>query len=151
LTLSIIGSKIDGKDMKTASFNGTENIIQNYCITFTHNFNHQHSRIKNSFVIKAAEVNKEQALKIAEILFPDYTDIQIETIENDVLTLTPLEYQHLCAILRDKRNGILSAADRRIKDGIEKGPYIETEMDKFLTALLKKMIDRMNQFPIYHT
>jgi hypothetical protein len=127
--------------MKPVSFNGTENIIQNYCVTFTHNFNHKYSRIKNSFIIKAAEVTKEKALKIVEILFPEYTDVQIESIENDTMTLTPSEYDFIRGMLRDKLYTNLRATK----------PYVETEYDKYLLKLIKKMEARMDQFPVYHT
>ena len=133
------------------SFNGTENIIQNYCITFTHNFNHMYSRIKNAFVIKGADVTKEKALQIANILFPDYTDIEIESIENDEMTLTPSEYHFIQGMLRAERQSNLRAAEIRIKEGISQGPYVETEYDKYILHLIKKMEARMDQFPVYHT
>ena len=134
-----------------AGFNGTAHSIQNYCITFTHTFNHKHSRFKNSFVIKGAEITKENALNIAEILFPDYTDIQIESIENDELTLTPAEYEFLHYHLRGQRQTDLRAVELRIKDGTLRGPYIETEHDKYILNLIFKMKSRMKQFPVYHT
>ena len=138
--------------MKTVSFNETENIIQNYCVTFTHNFNHRYSRIKNSFVIKGTEVTKEKALKIAEILFPsEYTDIIIESIDNDELTLTPSEYDFLHGMVRDQRQSSLRAQEHRIREGIQKGPLTDTEYDTYLLNLIKKMKARMNQFPVYHS
>ena len=133
------------------SFNGTENLIQNYCVTFSHNFNHQYSRIKNNFVVKGAPLTKENALKIAEILFPKYTDIIIESIENDENTLTPSEYHFLQGILKEKRQGDLGAAEQRIINGVSNGPYVETDYDKYILMLIKKMEARMDQFPVYHT
>lgn len=123
------------------SFNGTENIIQNYCITFTHAFTHSpYSRIKNSFVIKAADVTMEKAKKVADILFPEYLNIKIESIENDENTLTPAEY----CFIEDKLRGMLPS-----KEDIEKRG--ETEYDKYLLNLIRKMRARMDQFPVYHT
>ena len=123
-----------------ASFNGTENLIQNFCVTFSHNFNHQYSRIKNAFVIKGADVTKESALKVAEILFPKYTDIIIESIENDELTLTPSEYDFIQGVLKDK----LSANKAKPSSA-------ETDYNEYLSMLIKKMTNRMDQFPVYHT
>lgn len=134
-----------------AGFNGTAHDIQNYCITFSHNFNHKYSRFKNSFVIKGAEVTNANALKMAELLFPDYTDIKIESIENDELTLTPSEYEFIYYFMRGKRQADLRAAEERIRNGISIGPYIETEYDKYILNLIRKMEARMKQFPVYHT
>lgn len=115
-------------------------------------FPHSNSRIKNSFVIKAADVDNEKALKIAEILFgEEYTDIQIESIENDNNTLTPSEYGFIRRILEERRQSDLRCAEHRIINGIEKGPYIETEFDKYVLGLIHKMKARMEQFPVYHT
>ena len=139
--------------MKPTSFswNGTENLIQNFCVKFSHNFNHQYSRIHNSFVIKGAPITKENALKIVEILFPKYTDVIIESIENDENTLTPAEYEHLRGMVSDKRHASLRAQEHRIKEGISPGPLTETEHDLYLLNLMKKMAARMEQFPTYHT
>lgn len=136
--------------MKTISFNQTEHIIQNFCVTFSHNFNHKYYRIKNAF-IKGAPVTKENALKVAEILFPEYTDIIIESIDNDELTLTPAEYEYLRSLVRNKRQSSLRTQEERIKDGIQKGPLTDTEHDIYLLGLIKKMDARMDQFPTYHT
>lgn len=136
------------------SFNGTENLIQNYCVTFSHNFGHYltGSRpFRNSFVIKGAEVTKENALKIAEILFPDYTEKQIESIENDENTLTPSEYDFIQGVLKDKMKSDWANQRERISKGIQLAPYEETDYDRYLVMLIKKMQSRMNQFPVYHT
>ena len=130
---------------ETVSFNGTHNNIQNYCVTFTHNFikttlHHTPSRFKNSFVIKAADVDVEKAKKIAEILFPKYTDIEIESVDNDTNTLTPSEYQ----FIRGKLMDLLPSKEEIDKRG-------ETDYDKYLLTLCKKMTTRMQQFPVYHT
>jgi len=61
----------------------TKNLIQNYFVTFTHNFDHKYSRFTNSFKILAADVTKEKALEVANVLFPDCTDIEIVSVEND--------------------------------------------------------------------
>jgi len=136
---------------RPSSFNGTENLIQNFCVTFSHNFNHQYSRIQNHFVIKGAPVTKETALKIAEMLFPDYTDIIIESIENDENTLTPSEYHFLQGMLKEKRQAILRNGELRFKEDPTKGPYVETDYDKYIFMLIEKMQARIHQFPPYHT
>jgi hypothetical protein len=142
--------------MKATSFNGTENLIQNFCITFTHNFNHACSRIKNSFVIKAAAITKENAIKIAEILFPRYTDIEIVSIENDEMTLTPSEYHFIQGILKDRQRERMSASETRQKENPKLAKSWEEnknqqEYDEYLLMLIKKMEARMDQFPVYHT
>ncbi len=134
-----------------ASFNGTENLIQNFCVTFSHTFNYQHSRIKNSFVLKGAPVTKENALQIAKILFPHYTEIVIESIENDEMTLTPSEYHFLQGILKETRQSTLRNGELRFKEDPTRGPYVETEYDEYILHLIKKMEARMDQFPVYHT
>lgn len=123
------------------SFNGTENKIQNYCVTFSHTFDHHFNRFTNSFVIKAGEITNDNAVKIAELLFPDFTDIKIESIENDEKTLTPAEYSYISGVLRDKLY-----SRRRESD-----TYVETEGDKSLLKLIQKMEARMEQFPVYHS
>ena len=138
------------------SFNGTENLIQNFCVTFSHNFNHQYSRIKNTFVVKGAPVTKESALKVAEFLFPKYTDIIIESIENDEKTLTPSEYYFIQGVLKDRQCVRKSAAEERRKENPEIAKAWdedknEKEYDEYLVMLIKKMEARMGQFPVYHT
>ncbi len=142
--------------LKPVSFNGTENIIQNYCVTFSHNFNHQYSRIKNTFVVKGAPLTKESALKIAEILFPEYTDIIIESIENDEKTLTPSEYFFLQGILKDRLYSRRDSAEHRRKENPDLAKSWdenknEQEYDEYLFKLIHKMEARMDQFPVYHT
>lgn len=137
--------------MMTSSFNGTENIIQNYCITFTHNFDHKYSRFKNSFVIKGAEVTKENALKIAEILFPEYTDIIIESVENDEKTLTPSEYHFIQGKLKDNLRSRIAAEEQREKENPESYYRDNPEYNEYILMLIKKMEARMDQFPVYHT
>jgi hypothetical protein len=137
--------------MKPVSFNGTENLIQNYCVTFSHNFDHKYSRFKNMFVIKGAPVTKETALKIVEMLFPDYTDIEIESIENDELTLTPSEYHFIQGVLKDLLRARMSAAEERKKANPDIEQWDETEYNEYLLMLIKKMEARMDQFPVYHT
>jgi hypothetical protein len=137
----------------TKSFNQTEYIIQNYCVTFSHQINYKYSRIQNSFVIKAANVTEEKALKIANILFepPLFTNIEIVSIKNDENTLTPEEYQFLYDMLCNRRQSDMRCAEERISNGISTEPYIETEGDKYIFNLIQKMKTRMSQFPTYHT
>ncbi len=142
--------------MKPVSFNGTENLIQNFCITFSHNFDHKYSRIKNTFVVKGAPITKENALKVAEILFPKYTDIIIESIENDENTLTPSEYDFIQGVLKDRQRTRNFEAEKRRKNNPEvaKGwdeNKSEKNYDEYLQMLIKKMKARMDQFPVYHT
>jgi hypothetical protein len=141
---------------KPVSWCGRPDVIQNFCVTFSHNFNHQYSRITNHFVIKGAPVTKETALKIAEMLFPDYTDIIIESIENDEKTLAPSEYYFLQGMLKEKFHARMDFAAERRKDH----PDItkmwdenkeEKEYNEYLLKLIHKMEARMNQFPVYHT
>jgi hypothetical protein len=134
------------------SFNGTENLIQNYCVTFSHNFGHgkEGTRpFKNSFVIKGADVTKENAVKIAEILFPTFTDIFIESIENDKNTLTPSEYDFIQGILKDKLRAEVAITDSTREKGGEVGLYVD--YNTYLLSLINKMQARMDQFPVYHT
>lgn len=133
-------SDYSGSAKPPPSWNGTENLIQNYCVTFSHNFDHRYSRITNTFVVKGAPLTKETALSLAGILFPRYTDIIIESIENDENTLTPSEYYFIQGILNDK---IMASRGRT--------NYVETEYDKYILKLIKKMSARMHQFPPYHT
>lgn len=142
--------------LKPVGFHDTQDLVQNFCVTFSHNFNHQYSRITNHFVIKGAPVTKENALKIAEILFPEYTDIIIESVENDEKTLTPSEYFFLQGVLKDRLFERKSASEERRKENpeIAKGwdeHEGEKEMDKYLFELIHKMEARMDQFPVYHT
>lgn len=137
-------------------YNKTAHIVQNYCVTFTHNFNHMYSRFKNSFVIKAAEVTPENALKVAEILFPNFTDIQIESIENDTMTLTPSEYDFIQGVLKDKLYLRQDTAERRRRDNPKLAKSYdesenEKEYDEYLFNLIHKMEARMKQFPVYHS
>lgn len=121
------------------SYNGTENLIQNFCVTFRHNFYHKYSFITNSFVIKGANVTEENALKVAGVLFPNYTDIEIVSIKNDELTLTPSEYHFMQGVLKDKL--VVSKTD----------PHAPLNYKEYLVTLIKKMEARMGQFPVYHT
>lgn len=133
------------------SFNGTENLIQNFCITFSHNFDHKYSRIKNTFVVKGAPITKETALKIAELLFPKYTDIIIESVENDENTLTPSEYDFIQGVLKDRLRAKQAAAEKRKQENPEAEQWDESEYNEYLSMLIKKMQTRKGQFPVYHT
>lgn len=124
---------------KPVSWCGRPDVIQNFCVTFSHNFNHQYSRITNTFVIRGAPVTKETAKQVAELLFPTYTDIEITSIENDKNTLTPSEYHFIQGVLKDKLLAHRSSH------------HVEAKYDAYLVMLIKKMEDRMDQFPVYHT
>lgn len=142
--------------LKPVGFHDTQDLVQNFCVTFSHNFNHQYSRIKNNFVVKGAPLTKETALKVAEILFPTYTDIIIESIENDEKTLTPSEYFFLQGVLKDRMFARVSAAEERKKTNPENAKAWEEnpnekEYDAYLFKLIHKMEARMDQFPVYHT
>jgi hypothetical protein len=141
---------------KPVSWCGRPDVIQNFCVTFSHNFNHQYSRIKNHFIVKGAPITKENALKIAEILFPEYTDIIIESIENDNMTLTPSEYYFLQGKLKEEFHERMSHAAERRKDHPDIAKMWdenkeEKEYTEYLLKLIHKMEDRMDQFPVYHT
>lgn len=141
---------------KPVSWCGRPDIIQNFCVTFSHNFDHKYSRIKNHFIIKGAAVTKENALKIAEILFPDYTDIIIESIENDEKTLTPSEYYFLQGMLNERFHARMESAAERRKEQPDIAKMWdenkeEKEYNEYLLMLIKKMEARMDQFPVYHT
>jgi len=140
------------------SFNGTENLIQNFCVKFSHNFDHKYSRIKNHFVIKGAPVTKENALKIAEILFQGkrFTDIIIESVDNDENTLTPSEYHFIQGVLKDRLSARKAESERRMEENPENAKKwdedkSQKEYDEYLLMLIKKMEARMHQFPPYHT
>ena len=138
---------------KTISYNQTEHQIQNYCVTFTHQIDSKHSRIKNSFVIKGANVNKEQALEIAKILFapPIFTNIEIVSVENDENTLTPAEYEFIRGKIKDLYQNSMRSQEINMRTNDITGPVVETEYDKYLNGIVNKMTARMNQFPVYHT
>ena len=140
-------------NMKTISFNGTEHLIQNYCITFSHQIGYEHSRIKNSFVVKGANVTKENALEITKAAFspPMFTNIEIISIENDENTLTPSEYEFIKCKINDLYQSSMRLKELNIINGKSKGPLTESEHDKYLIGIVKKMADRMDQFPVYHT
>lgn len=141
---------------KPVGFHDTIDLVQNFLVTFSHNFNHRYSRIKNHFVIKGADVTKEKALKVAEILFPTYTDIIIESIENDTMTLTPGEYFFLQGKMKEelysRRHGMVERRKANPEWAAVQDAYSqEEEYDDYLLNLIKKMEARMEQFPVYHT
>ena len=115
---------------------------QNNCITISFQYKQNPSAlsIKTCFVIKAAKVDKEQALKIAEILFPDFTDIKIESIENDELTLTYEDYATLHMMINDKLVDYIKTT-KTIYDDVS-----DPIMMKY-KKLLEKMTARIGQFP----
>lgn len=142
--------------MKPVGFNDTQDLVQNFLVTFSHNFNHQYSRITNHFVIRGADVTKENALKVAEVLFPKYTDIIIESIENDTGTLTPSEYFFLQGKLKEEFHANMEQAAKRRKEQPDVAKMWdehpqEKEYNEYLLKLIHKMEARMNQFPVYHT
>jgi hypothetical protein len=143
---------------KPVSWCGRPDVSQNFLVTFSHNFDHKYSRITNHFVIKGATVTKENALKIAEILFSGsgYTDIIIESIENDEMTLTPSEYYFLQGKMKEDLHARMSSAAERRKDQPDVAKMWdehpqEKEYNEYLLKLIHKMEARMDQFPVYHT
>ena len=62
----------------------------------------------------------------------------------------PPEYHFLQGVLKEKRQAEMRAQELLIKEGKIKDFY-ETEYDKYLLMLIKKMEARMDQFPVYHT
>jgi hypothetical protein len=102
-------------------------------------------------VIKGTPITKENALEITEILFPKYTDIIIESIENDEMTLTPAEYEFLRSLVNNERQSSLRGQEIAIKEGRQEGPLKDTDWDAYLLKLINKMDSRMDQFPVYHT
>lgn len=142
--------------LKPVGFHDTQDLVQNFCVKYTHNFDHKYSRFDSAFVVKGAPLTKEQALKIAEILFPERTDIIIESVENDTGTLTPSEYFFLQGVLKDKLFARKSAAEERRKENPEVAKSWddnkqEKEYDEYLEMLIKKMQARMDLFSVYHT
>lgn len=142
---------------KPVGFHDTLDLVQNFLVTFSHNFDHKYSRITNHFVIRGAAVTKENALKIAEILFPNYTDIIIESVENDnKTTLTPGEYFFLQGKIKEEFHANMTqAAKRRVEQPDvakmwDEHPQ-EKEYNEYLLKLIHKMEARMDQFPVYHT
>ncbi len=137
-------------------WNGTRDLIQNFCVKFTHNFNHRYSRFENSFVVRGAPIDHDIALKMVNMMFPKYTDVKIESIENDENTLTPSEYHFLQGVLRDKLYARRAAQEERRKNNPECAKAWdedgrEQEYDEYLFKLIHKMQARMDQFPVYHT
>jgi len=114
---------------------------QNYCITISYKFKHNPvgNDIKTCFIIKAADVDEEKALKIANILFPDFVDIKVKSIENDELTLTFEDYQILHTMVNDKLRESIKASKTPYKE-------IKTPYDLMYKKLLEKMSDRIHQF-----
>lgn len=142
--------------LNPVGFHDTQDLVQNFCVTFSHNFNHKYSRITNHFVVKGAPLTKDVALKIAELLFPDHTDIIIESIENDELTLTPSEYFFLQGKLKEEFHANMEQAAKRRKEQPDVAKMWdehpdEKEYNEYLLKLIHKMEARMDQFPVYHT
>ena len=91
------------------------------------------------FMIKAADVDKERAQKIAEILFPNYADVKVVEVTNDENTLTYRDYETLRMMVNDKLIACIRGS--RI-------PYDELKhpLDLMYKALLEKMTARIHQF-----
>ena len=143
---------------KPVSWCGRPDVIQNFLVTFSHNFDHKYSRITNHFVIRGAPVTKENALKIAEILFTGsgYTDIIIESIENDNMTLSASEYYFLQGKIKEEFHANMTQAAKRREEQPDVAKMWdenkeEKEYNEYLLMLIKKMETRMDQFPVYHT
>lgn len=142
--------------LKPVGFHDTQDLVQNFSVRFTHNFDHKYSRIENGFVVKGAPITKENALQVADILFPTYTDKEIVSVENDEKTLTPSEYFFLQGVLKERMYARKSSAEERKKTNPENAKAWEEntgekEYDEYLLMLIKKMEARMDQFPVYHT
>lgn len=142
--------------LKPVGFHDTLDLVQNFSVRFTHNFDHKYSRIENGFVVKGAPITKETALQVADILFPTYTDKEIVSVGNDEMTLTPSEYHFIQSVLKDRLWARKSAAEERRKENPENAKAwdenkSEKEYDEYLLMLIKKMEARMDQFPVYHT
>ncbi len=114
---------------------------QNYCITISYQpkINPNKVRITTSFVIKAADVNKDQALKVASILFPYFYNINVVSIENDELTLTYEDYETLHMMVNDK---LLNS----MKDTKTTYENVTHPIDVKYKKLLEKMTARIAQF-----
>jgi hypothetical protein len=110
---------------------------QNNCITISYQCGE--CRMNTCFIIKAANVNEEQALKISNILFPDFNDIKVESIKNDELTLTYEDYKTLHMMVNDK----LVWSMRESKTPYDK---LTHPIDLKYKKLLEKMESRIGQF-----
>jgi hypothetical protein len=115
---------------------------QNNCITISYKYKQNPSALpfKTCFIVKAANVDEEQALKIANILFPDFTDIKVESIENDELTLTYEDYVTLRMMINDKLVDYIKTT-KTIYDDISDPIMVKYK------KLLEKMTARIGQFP----
>ncbi len=91
------------------------------------------------FVIKAVDVDMEKAQKIAEILYPQFPNIKVESVTNDENTLTYRDYELLKSLVNDKLISIIRGC---------RTPYDELSHPYDLTwkKLLEKMTARIHQF-----
>jgi hypothetical protein len=146
--------------LKPVGFHDTLDLIQNFCVTFTHSFGHYASnpktRFVNHFVVRGAPIDSGIALEMTKMMFPTYTDIKIESIENDENTLTPSEYFFLQGVIKEKLYCRAQSQEERKKNNPEiakawEEDGREQEYDEYLLNLIKKMQTRMDQFPVYHT
>jgi hypothetical protein len=114
---------------------------QNYCITISYRYglNPGGCPCKSCFIIKAANVDKDKAEKIAKILFPDYVDVVVESVENDENTLTWEDYETLHMMVNDH----LLASMKGTKTTYDK---ISHPLDMKYKKLLEKMTARKKQF-----
>lgn len=94
---------------------------------------------KTCFIIKAAYVNEEKAQKIAEILFPNWTDIKVESVHNDELTLTYHDYEELKMVINNKLIDSMKNTRTKWED-------ISHPLDLKWKKLLEKMNARIHQF-----
>ena len=111
----------------------------NITISYNHKLSPSIRKAKTSFIIKAADVNEEQTLKIANILFPDFIGINVESIVNDELTLNWEDYHLLHMMINDR----LLSSMKSSKTTYENISHPADLRDK---KLLEKMTSRMNQF-----
>ena len=113
---------------------------QDYCIEISYKYGINATYdVKTCFVIKAANVNEEKALKVAQILFPDFTDIKVVSIKNDENTLTFEDYSTLHMMVNDK----LVASLKGTKTTYEN---VTHPLDLKYKNLLEKMAKRIGQF-----
>lgn len=117
-----------------------------YCIEISYNYRtHAEYRTKTCFIIKGVPLTIETAQKIAEILFPDFFDIKVESITNDVLTLSCEEYYDIKTVLKEYV---------RIHDKINEPEYVadvrKSNVSK-IENIIDKMEHRIDQFPFKST
>lgn len=114
---------------------------QDYCIKIEYQYpkNPGCRPVETVFVVKAVDIDKEKAQKVAEILFPDFANVKVVEITNDENTLTYRDYELLKSVVNDKLIGIIRGS-RTPYDDLSH-PY-----DLSWKKLLEKMTARIHQF-----